>query len=91
MTKNESKILTKTRDFIKQDRENDRESLTSDSSREERADEGPINPIEEAKRLVANLATLENAKITRKRKIQTNPTGKNRSKTNFKCNQIKKK
>ena len=62
----------------------------SDSSWEERADEGPINPIEEAKRLGANLATLENAKITRERKIQTNPAGKNSNKTNFKCNQVKK-
>ena len=30
-----------------------------DSSWEERADEGPINPIEEAKRLGANLPTPE--------------------------------
>ena len=36
----------------------------SDSSWDERADEGRINPIEEAKRLGTNLATTEKAKIT---------------------------
>ena len=41
----------------------------SDSSWEERADEGPINPTAEAKRLGANLATPEKAKIARERKI----------------------
>ena len=51
----------------------------SDSSWEERVDEGPINPIAEAKRLGANLATLEKAKIGRERKIQTNPASKKRS------------
>ena len=51
----------------------------SDSSWEERADEGPINPFAEAKRLGAKLATLEKAKIGRERKIQTNPAGKKRS------------
>ena len=45
----------------------------SDSSWEERTDEGPINPTEEAKRLGANLATAEKARKTRERKIQTNP------------------
>ena len=32
-------------------------------------DEGPINPIEEAKRLGANLATPEKANIARERKM----------------------
>ena len=65
----------------------------SDSSWDERADEGRINPIEEAKRLGTNLAIAEKAKITdiRERKIQTNSAGKNRNKTNFKCNQVEKK
>ena len=64
----------------------------SDSSWDERADEGRINPIEEAKRLGTNLATTEKAKISdiRERKIQTNSAGKNRNKTNFKCNQVEK-
>ena len=48
----------------------------SDSSREVRADEGLINPIDKAKRLGANLATPEKAKIARERKIQTNPAVK---------------
>ena len=52
---------------------------------------GPINPIKEAKRLGANLATHEKAKIARERKMQTNPAGKNRNKTNFKRKQVKKK
>ena len=39
-----------------------------DSSWEERADEGPINPIEEGKRLGANLPTPEKAKIDRESK-----------------------
>ena len=56
----------------------------SDSSWEERTDEGPINPIEEAKRLGANLATAE--------KKNTDESGReNRNKTNFKWNQVKKK
>jgi len=54
-------------------------------------DEGPINPIEEAKSLGANLATPEKAKIARERKIQTNPAGKNCNKTTFKRKQVKKK
>ena len=55
------------------------------------SDEGPIKPTEKAKRLQgANLATPEKAKIARERKIQTNPGGKNRNKTNFKRNQKKK-
>ena len=62
----------------------------SDSSWEERADEGQINPIAEAKRLGKNLATPEKAKIARERKIQTNPAGKESNKTNFKCKQVKK-
>ena len=33
----------------------------------------------------------EEAKITRERKIQTNPVIKNSNKTNFKCKQVKKK
>ena len=49
--------------------------------------EGPINPTEKAKRLGA---TPEKAKIARERKIQTNPAGKNRNKTNFKHKQVKK-
>ena len=53
-------------------------------------DEGPINPTEKAKRLGANLATPEKAKIARERKIQTNLAGKNRKKTNFKRKQEKK-
>ena len=53
-------------------------------------DEGPINPTEKAKRLGANLATPEKAKIARDRKIQTNPAGKNRNKNNFKRKQEKK-
>ena len=48
----------------------------SDSRWEERADEGPINPIDEAKRLEANLDTPEEAKIARERKVQTNQAGK---------------
>ena len=44
----------------------------SHSSQKERRDEGPINPIEEAKRLRANLAFPEKAKIARERKLQTN-------------------
>ena len=64
----------------------------SDSSREESTDEGSINPIAEAKRLGANLATPQKAKIARERKIQTNPASKNGNKmTNFKCKQVKKK
>ena len=53
----------------------------SDSSWEERVDEGPINPFVEAKRLSANLATPLNVKIARERfsKIQTSPAGKNRN------------
>ena len=39
-----------------------------DSSWKERANEGPINPIEEAKRLGANLPTPEKAKIARESK-----------------------
>ena len=62
----------------------------SDSSWEERPDEGPINPTAEAKRLGANLATPEKAKIARERKIPTNPGGKDNNKTNFKCKQVKK-
>ena len=58
---------------------------------EKRADEGPINPVEETKRLGANLATREKAKIARKRKIQTSPAGKNRNKTNFKCGNFKRR
>ena len=53
------------------------------------AGEGQINPIEETKRLEANLATREKAKIARERKIQTSPASKNRNKTNFKCKQVK--
>ena len=41
----------------------------SDSSWEERGDKGLINPIAEAKRLGANLANREKAKIGRERKI----------------------
>ena len=50
----------------------------SDSSWEERVDEGPINPFVEVKRLSANLATPLNVKIARERfsKIQTSPAGK---------------
>ena len=48
----------------------------SDSRWEERADEGPINPVDEAKRLEANLDTPEEAKIARERKVQTNQAGK---------------
>ena len=62
----------------------------SDSSWEERADEGQINPTAEAKRLGKNLATPEKAKIARERKIQTNPVGKDSNKTNFKYKQVKK-
>ena len=62
----------------------------SDSSWEERADEGQINLIAEAKRLGKNLATPEKDKIARERKIQTNPVGKDSNKTNFKCKQVKK-
>ena len=62
-----------------------------DSSWEERADEGPINPIEIAKSLGVNLATPEKAKIARERKIQAaNQVCKNRNKTNFRCKQVKK-
>ena len=62
-----------------------------DSSWEERADEGPINPIEIAKSLGVNLATPEKAKIARERKIQAaNQVYKNRNKTNFRCKQVKK-
>ena len=48
----------------------------SDSSWEECADEGPINPITEAKRLGANIGFPGKAKIARERKIETNPAGK---------------
>ena len=48
------------------------------------------NPIAEAKRLGANLATPEKPKIARERKIQTNPGGKDSNKTNLKCKQVKK-
>ena len=61
-------------------------------------DEGPINPIAEAKRL---RTTPEKAKIARERKIQTNPASKkrctrgqndlNRNKTNLKVQPSKKK
>ena len=61
-------------------------------------DEGPINPIAEAKRL---RTTPEKAKIARERKIQTNPASKkrctrgqndlNHSKTNLKVRPSKKK
>ena len=47
----------------------------SDSSWEEYADEGPINPIAEAKRLGANLAIFGK---TKERKIHTNPAAKKR-------------
>ena len=47
----------------------------SDSNTGESADEGPSNPIVEAKRLEANLRTPEKAKIARERKLQTNPAG----------------
>ena len=39
----------------------------------ESADEGPSDPIAEAKRLGANLRTPKYAKIARERKLQTNP------------------
>ena len=64
-------------------------------------DEGPINPIAEAKRLGTNLATREKAKIARERKIQTNAASKkrrtrgqndpNHNKTNLKVQPSKKK
>ena len=73
----------------------------SDSSWEECACEGLINPIAEAKRLGANLTTPGKAKIARERKIQTNAAGKkrrtreqndlNRNKTNLKCKHAKTK
>ena len=63
----------------------------SDSSWEESTDESSINPIAEAKRLGANLATPQKAKVARERKIQTNAASKNGNKmTNFKCKQVKK-
>ncbi|KAK3742871.1 hypothetical protein QZH41_007769 [Actinostola sp. cb2023] len=49
------------------------------SNSDESADEGPSNPIAEAKRLGANLSTPKKAKIARERKIQINPAGKSRS------------
>ena len=72
----------------------------SNPSWEEYADEGPINPITEAKRLVANLATFGKAKLAKERKFQTNPAGKkrctcgqndlNRKKTILKCKHVRK-
>ena len=59
--------------FFKMADESDSNSSSSS------ADEGPINPIAEAKRLGANLSTPKKAKIARERKIQTNPAGKSRS------------
>ena len=51
----------------------------SNSSWEEYADEGPINPIAEAKRLGANLATFGKAKLAKeKKKKKTNPAGRKR-------------
>ena len=58
----------------------------SDSSQKERRDEGLINPIEEAKRLGANLASPEKAKIARERKIQTNPAVKTAIKSTSSAN-----
>ena len=57
----------------------DNYSDSNTSNSDESADEGPSNPIAEAKRLEANLRTPEKAKIARERKLQTNPAGKNRS------------
>ena len=45
--------------------------FNSISSLEECTDEGRVYPTAEAKRLGANLATPEKAKIARERKIQT--------------------
>ena len=39
--------------------------------------------------LGANLTTPEKAKAARQKKIQTNPAGQNRNKTNFKYKQVK--
>ena len=73
----------------------------SNFSWEEYADEGPINPIAEAKRLGANLATFGKAKLAKERKTQTNPAGKkhctcgqndlNRKKTILKCKHVENK
>ena len=57
----------------------DNYSDSNTSNSDESADEGPSNPIAEAKRLGANLRTPEKAKIVRERKLQTNPAGKSRS------------
>ena len=57
----------------------DNYSDSNTSNSDESADEGPSNPIAEAKRLGANLRTPEKAKIARERKLQTNPAGKSRS------------
>ena len=54
-------------------------SDSNTSNSDESADEGPSNPIAEAKRLGANLRSPAKAKIARERKLQTNPAGKSRS------------
>ena len=58
----------------------------SDSRKEERADEGPINPIREAKRLEAILTTQEEAEIARERKLQMNPAVKTAIKSTSSAN-----
>ena len=63
----------------------DNYSGSNTSNSDESADEGPSNPIAEAKRLVTNLRTPEKAKIARERKLQTNLAGKSRS-TRGQCN-----
>ena len=57
----------------------DNYSDSNSSNSDESADEGPSNPIAEAKRLGAKLRTPEKNKIARERKLQTNPAGKSRS------------
>ena len=57
----------------------DNYSDSNTSNSDESADEGPSNPIAEAKRLGANLRTPEKAIIARERKLQTNPARKSRS------------
>ena len=51
----------------------DNYSDSNASNSDESADEGPSDPIAEAKRLGANLRTPKYAKIPRERKLQTNP------------------
>ena len=66
----------------------DNYSDSNTSNSDESADEGPSNPIAEAKRLGANLRTPEKAKIAREWKLQINPAG-NKSRYRLFVDQVK--